>query len=417
MKKTIALFLSLVLAVSAAGCGKGVAKSESSTTADQTESTAATTKEATTKETTVETTEATTAATTAKETTPAGGLSDDLYDFTVALNGITYSIPCPYTDIEANGWKADFGTETIDPGYYDIVNAKNGGITLCFDIANLGVDSIPYAEGYIGGFSYGVLENSEGCTIELSKGITYGSTKEEVLAAYGEPTRTYEGDSYLSLSYENDSYSSYKFMIDSETGLVESIDIQNLVVPETTDNTAAVSGDVPAIISAYKAPTDLGKDLLSFNVKYGGNLYNLPAPVAEFVKNGWKVKDGAGKTVVAKGYLVGVTLSKDNQTLSTTVENYTDNATTVENCFVTEVEYNGTTTKIPLELPGGITDKSTYDEMIAAYGKPDNSEESSKTYHYYTYGDIWEKVEFCFNTEESSVLVITVQHNPKEFGK
>jgi len=332
------------------------------------------------------------------------------------LNGVVYTLPCLYSEIAANGWEADFGTETIDPGYYDIVNGKNGDITLCFDIANLGVDTIPYADGYIGGFTYGILENDKGCTLELAKGITYGSTKEEVIAAYGEPTRTNDGSSYTTLAYERDTYSTYKFMINNDNGLVENIAIKNFVISETAAPTATASGEVPAVVTSYVAPTEIGTELLSFNVNYGGTLYNLPAPMAEFIKNGWTVKDRAGETVDAKGYMVGVTLSKDNQTLTTTVENYADKATTVENCFVTIVMFDENRTKTTIELPGGITENSTYEDIIAAYGKPDKVDETSTTYHYYTYGSIWEEVEIIFNTETNKIGAITVQHDPKDLA-
>jgi len=422
MKKSSLLILSLVLVLmlvmSMAGCGKAAVKTIEATTAEKTEATSSeTSKETTAAETTKATAKETTAETTIKETANTGAMSDNLYDFTVKLNGVVYKLPCLYSEIAANGWVADFGTETIDPGYYDIANAKNGDITIAFDIANLGVDTIPYADGYIGGFSYGILEHDKGCTLELAKGITYGSTKEAVIAAYGEPTRNSKGDSYTTLSYESDTYSTYKFMINNDTGLVDSIAIKNLVISEAAAPTDTTSGEVPAVVTSYVAPTELGTDLMSFNVNYGGSLYNLPAPMAEFIKNGWTVQDGAGTTVVAKGYLVGVTLSKDNQTLTTTVNNYADKATTVENCFVTVVMFDENRTKTTIELPGGITENSSYNEMITAYGKPDDVDETSASFHYYTYGSIWEEVEIIFNTETNKVSAITVQHDPEDFSQ
>ena len=260
MKKFISLMLSLVLVISLAGCGKDIAETAEEST-EPAETTTEETKAKATKESTKETTAETTAETTVETTEAtdkpvnAGTLSDDLYDFTIALNDVVYTLPCLYTEIETNGWKGDFGAETMDPGYYDIVNAKNGDVTMCFDLANLGVDTIAYADGYIGGLTYGILENDKGCTLELAKGITYGSAKDEVIAAYGEPTNIFEGDSYTTLAYEADTYSTYKFMINNENGLVENIAIKNLVVVESSEP-AAASGEVPAVVATYKAPTE-----------------------------------------------------------------------------------------------------------------------------------------------------------------
>ena len=59
-------------------------------------------------------------------------------------------------------------------------------------------------------------------------GITLGSTKEEVLSAYGNPQDAYEGDSITSMYYYNsDSYrNGMDITIDNETGKVSGITIR-----------------------------------------------------------------------------------------------------------------------------------------------------------------------------------------------
>lgn len=345
----------------------------------------------------------------------ATDLSDDIYSYQVQLNGVVYSLPALYTDFAANGWMASgFDTNTLKPNSKTLGDpAKIGDQTVTLTMFNPGMDVLTYDKCYVCAVSMDSFYAKKGASLVLPKGITIGSTEADVIAAYGEPSDTYEGSSRKSLTYSTDVYCSIKISIDSASGQVESIAVQNIIKPADTAAAvaAAPAGDVPDVVKAYVAPTELGENWDSFCAKYAGDNYHLPAPVAAFTDNGWKLLD-TDVIVPAQSGKVGMSLQKDNQVLRTTLHNYSDTAQPAANCFVTEIMYDVNRTKLSIELPKGITENSTMDDVTAAFGEPDKTEEST-IFTYYTFGKIWEEVTISFNKETGKISKIEVNHTPK----
>lgn len=343
----------------------------------------------------------------------SGTLSDDLYSFQVQVNGVTYSLPALYSEFEANGWIGkDFDTSTIKPKNKTLSDrVSNGEQIVYLAIVNLAGDVLTYDKCYVGKVSLSTSDAKKGATLVLPKGITLGSTMDEVTAAYGEPSDLRESAVKKTLTYSAEIYSSVKIIIDSETNLVDQIEVENLISKQPAV-LPSVNGDVPKVVTDYKSPSDLGSDWNSFNVKYAGAIYHIPAPVAAFVANGWRLLD-TDVVVDAQSSKVGVSLQKDNQTLRTTVKNYADTAQPVSNCFVTIVMYDKNSTKLSIELAEGITEGSTIEELIAAYGEPKDKDTSASTYDYYSYGKVFEEVEIYVSKETGKISKIVVNNSPK----
>jgi len=119
--------------------------------------------------------------------------------------------------------------------------------------------------------------------------------------------------------------------------------------------------------------------------------------------------------VNAQSAKVGVSLQKNNQTLRTTLFNYTDNAQPAVNCFVTVVMFDKNQTKLSIELAKGITEKSSIEDVIAAYGNAGETSDST-SFEYYTYGKIWEKVTILINKDDKTISKIEVQYQPKKLN-
>ena len=173
------------------------------------------------------------------------------------------------------------------------------------------------------------------------------------------------------------------------------VDIRNFKEPEGFDK-GSVSTDVPDIVRNYKAPTALDGDFMEPDVEFMGDFYRLPAPVSAFLSNGW--------------------VMKENQTVRFSVYNLTENATAIENCFVTELSFGSYDPEIlALKLSENITLGADKNELITKASErgylhedKDNyltiyPDKDSKLDHY---------VEFWFNEEESTTQVasITVRH-------
>ncbi|MBU3175548.1 hypothetical protein KPL47_04120 [Clostridium estertheticum] len=347
-------------------------------------------------------------------TKPASvAISNDLYQYQVLINGIAYSLPAAFSTFEKNGWVGeDFLKSTLAPNKYKIVYLKKGEQTMMINIANFGTDVLPLSKCHVGAITIDSENIKKGTTISIAKGITIGSTNAEVTAAFGKASSQYNGDTRIKLTYKSGTYSNYEISIDTKTKKVSSIKLENLAPPAKA---AAKSTDtnIPTVVKNYKAPSSVGKDLLSFQVKYGGKFYKLPVPITELIKNGWVLQSTSSKVIPAKSSAVGVELRKDNQVLRTQIKNYSDKGQPLKYCFATYIEYYNNGAVIDLDLPKGISQKSTLAQVTAAFGKP-TKVDSSPSFKYYTYGKIFEQV--VFMTKDGKIEKIEVNYAPKDLN-
>lgn len=315
-------------------------------------------------------------------------LSDDIYSFQISINDVIYQFPMTYQDFVATGWTYDGDEEyAIPSGAYGVTDwFKSGEEKLMSYAVNFGINEAPMTECYLGGVKLDLFD-FEPSSAELPKGIQLGvSTQEDVKAAYGEPTNSYESDSYPTMTYELDSYSQVRLTFETAKGLIlQGIEIQNLVMPEDFD-AGEVDTSVPEITQAYQAPDSVGDDLLDYTFEYAGDVYRLPAPVSEFLNNGWKVIETESEvTITGDGY-GKVTLMKDNQKFWSFVRNYHQNATGIENCFVNQISANIHECNVPMTVANGITmgmKQADLEKSLKGY----DFEKESSSYDFYEVSD------------------------------
>ncbi|MDO4345135.1 MAG: hypothetical protein Q4C50_10075 [Eubacteriales bacterium] len=357
------------------------------------------------------------------EETKEAVLSDDIYSFSLLLDGDLYEFPMSYEDFTALGWeyKDDAGTEISPNQYSPSETFSKGNLDAYAKIINLGINTLPVSECTVGGLSIDSwqFEDAPDTVIEFPKGIVFGkSTLEDIKAAYGEPSDTYEGDLYTMLSYEYDYYQEIEFYVDKETGVIDEFDIENFVVDEESNAAAAaeVSSDPTEEVLAYTAPTELGDDLLSFIVEYAGDLYQLPAPVSVFLENGWTLKEKDSDSVIAGKDFGWVYMMKDNQEYHSTVRNYSPNAAAIENCFVTSVESSVDSTNLPITIQKGITLGMSNEDLLAALeGEDYETDDSSDMFIYYTIEgkeSSLDGIQILVKREDNAVTSIEVEYEP-----
>jgi hypothetical protein len=237
-----------------------------------------------------------------------------------------------------------------------------------------------------------------------------GSTEEEVLAAYGEPTDLYESELSKSLMYSTDSYAEIDIDIDVTAGVVEGMKMRNMMSKEKAPE---YTGDAPAAVTSYKQPAALGSSWDSYTAKYGGALYKLPVPVSVLMENGWEPVDDVNTMVDGKSYLIGFQIRNGNQVLRASITNYDGNQQPVMYCFVTKIEYYDNGAQVSMELPKGLSEKSSIEDFIKAYGTPAETSESS-TFNYYIWGKSFERLEVVTNNETNVITHITLEYSPRE---
>lgn len=379
-----------------------------------------------------QTTEAATEATAENEASQAGetvdtapaaaGLGTDIYSFQLEYAGKLIQLPMTYEDFTALGWtlsENDSPDTMVPTGSYTMVTFNNGEVSAYVDMINFGINEAAVTDCLVAGIT---LDMSWGDTdltanpVNLPGGISMGvSNVDDIKAAYGEPSDTYDSDLYTKMTYEKDSYEQVELCVYKESNTLLQVDIRNFKEPEGFDK-GSVSTEVPEIVTAYQTPEALGSDFMDPEVEFMGNLYRLPAPVSVFLDNGWEMKDVAEDAFIEGGGLEVIEMMKDNQTVRLSVHNLTENATFIENCFVTELSFGSYDPEVlALKLSENITLGADKSELIAKAGERGylyEDEDNYLTIYPNKDSKLEHSVQFWFNEEESTTKVasITVCH-------
>ena len=350
----------------------------------------------------------------------AATLSSNIYDFQVKIGDAVYQFPMSYEDFTAQGWTMDDSSatpeDTLGTNSYNWVNFAKGSDRVTAYLINFGINAVPLSQCLVGGVSIdGTYDFALNATpVELAGGIQMGvSGLDDIKAAYGDPSDTYEGDLYTKYTYEKDLYEEVEMYVYKDDNTLKQVDMKNLVEPEGYDK-GTVSDEVPDIVTSYQAPAELGADLLDPQVEYCGDLYTLPAPVSAFLANGWTlsgVEDGA---FVAGGDVEFIDMMKNNQSVHFSIYNLTENATSVENCFVRELSYASYDNEaLALKLSGGFELGAKKADLIA--------EAEAKGYLYSEDGDylniyktentkIDNRAQFWFDADEGGEVSTGIQY-------
>lgn len=314
-------------------------------------------------------------------------LSDDIYSFQIQINDEVYQFPMSYDDFVARGWEYDPGTyeeaPEFQPNQYSVSETfKKDGLEVYGIIANFGMNTEPIEKCQVCGVKLDKFDfDKEGTSnVILPGGIEWNvSTVDDIKAAYGDPSDSYDGDLYTSLTYQLDFYQEVELFVYKEENALLSVTVENLVPLDDVAkaDTSEVSDEIPDVVKKYVAPTSLGSDLEEFIVEFDGALYKLPCPVSEFEKNGWEIVESDSDSVI-KGQSYGwVTIMKNNQQFRTTANNYADDATTISNCFISDLEASEYKANLPMKLCNGLEFGMKKDAAIKILKNEKNLEENA----------------------------------------
>jgi len=344
-------------------------------------------------------------------------MSDDLFDFTVKIDGDVFKLPVSLEVFMSYGWKPtreltgtllpgddfslDFGSRfmfTRDDSYISVT------------LANMS-DEVRYiSKSTIIGLST-IFTNA---TIELPHGIRKGtSTMDDVLSAFGDPYETSENtwSGTLTLQYRpEDTFGEWVWIyIDYLNGDVVSdflIRNKSQIDSDLISDMATVHDEVTEKERNYIVPAALGDDLSSFIVEIYGDLYRIPAPVSAFMDNGWEVDREHSWSIPTESIprqreAHHFTLIRGSERFPVTLFNFGDKLLTVERCFVVRFDiYSDQSENI--RRPGGITVGTPERRLIELLGDmSENLYEDSPTSRIYTYHpagrDAWLLSEFVFS--------------------
>lgn len=345
-------------------------------------------------------------------------MSDDLNDFTFKLEGVVYKLPCKYEDLTKNGWtisSTGYNSESkIAGNSYDSFYMSKDGRKIMVYSYNMSGNVKSIKDCKIGGIE---CEAYNEVDFVIAKNITVKSSVEEIKTAFGVPGYSNSGSDYESMTYyaqKDSSYNSVKFYI-SNDGKYSSIEMKNFI--ETEDDKTTTSTERPSYLDEYKAPTAMGKDLKSAVVKIEGDLYQLPAPVSEFIDNGWKIAQQSGDVVA--GGTDSIRVEKNGKKLDLYIVNYAEYQTTVENCAVYKVyadDYNNASVLIGSDAKS-ITVGTAKEEVDAAVSEDFDYYEGtySHSYSYSEYKDRDFSVSINVDKETGKVSSVSVSCKTWEY--
>ena len=353
--------------------------------------------------------------------------SDDLYDYQFKFDGIIYQLPMYYSDFIDLGWKiTDKDDEnTLVPSDSHVYIYHNFWQLSCsVDIVNFTYNEAKLSDCVVFGIDFD--EYSLGNTdyvVELTKGIKTGvSTLADIEAAYGTPSDIYEGNTYTQYTYSEDSYKKIILYVYNDSGVLESVEMQNAETPAGFD-AGKLSNEVPDCVASYIAPTELGTNLLSYTFVLDGKLYKLPCPVMAFINNGYTVVEDDSDEYISADSYADITLRKNNSNVELSVDNPTTNSVKIEHGMVYDVQIRSTQNQsnysftddnatLPLNIKMGMSKSDVIDILN------DNSitfeEDNSYSYvhdidiYYNTSSKYNDYVSLSFNTDSDTLTSFRV---------
>ena len=311
-------------------------------------------------------------------------------DYAISIDGEVMQFPMLYSDFEKYGYTAeDDMSITLQPMQYSWFYFTKGDHRLSFTIANFGNNTIPANESVVCGITidsfYWPADDGE---VLLPQGIVRGkSTREDVEAAYGEPSDVYEGDLYTKLTYETDIYEDLELEFDIESGVLTDIDLSKLAEPENFD-AGEVSTEVPERVSAYENPAELSSTLGDYEIRIQDVVYTIPAAIKAFLNDGWEIDTENSEEFIPAKNSAWVTLKKGGKSFRSLAKNFEDYAVTVDNGWITSIDTGLQSLDVDVELAGGVTigmSTEDFEQLLKDAGIDYELDDDSENFHYYNF--------------------------------
>lgn len=179
--------------------------------------------------------------------------------------------------------------------------------------------------------------------------------------------------------------------------------------------TACGGGNNSAWIEEGTGKIDATLDCGQFVVN--GDVYSFPAGISDWTSNGWHISNNYEnkdsfelESNILSNEFELFNDEHDSQYVRMCALNLGTEPAKLEDCTTDCLKLKLTEGKddIRVVLPGGITCKSTRDDIIAAYGEPEETDDDFLTYTYTGKDDLEIIVEFRFPTETADQVVYTI---------
>lgn len=294
-------------------------------------------------------------------------LSDDIYSYSFAVNGVVYQIPMWFKDFEAMGWEfQEDRTVEVQSNQYAISQYwKKDDLEISTSIANLTPNNAILEDCLVASVSvYEYKTLNLESVIELPGGIVFReSTKDDILNAYGEPTDYDEGEYYITIKYKKDIYQTIELKVSQETGLLCEFKMENMIPLEGGNDT--ITTEVPEAIQNYQASAELSDKIYDMQFELDDVIYDMPCPLAYMLDHGFEIDEEYLDTVVGSGQTAYVNISYGDASFLCNVSNKEDYGTTLINCWVDNIRFHVTDLEQGVSFSGGLYLGMTEAEFLA----------------------------------------------------
>lgn len=164
----------------------------------------------------------------------SGKLGKTWDTYTVQLNDKVITLPCEMKDLEAIGFQLDTGDKAADymvnPDEYELAFFNDQyGHSIMFDMVNDTDSAQKIVDCKVGGIYVDSYDMEDGRLSVIFPGnVQIGTTKDDVVAAYGEASDVYKGDTLHSYTWyaDDDYYKSCSIELDAKTQKVDCMSMQ-----------------------------------------------------------------------------------------------------------------------------------------------------------------------------------------------
>ena len=296
---------------------------------------------------------------------------DALEDGTFTLDGVDYTLPCKYSQFTDNGWTLTNVKEsaTINGNDKQYATMAKGGKKIELLFKNASGDRKLIPDCPIVGLTAYTKQLGDASMLKVGGNQVLSMSTSQLKEAFGIPSFTNKGSSTETYKFEKSDTQYGKFVYYS--GVIDHFELRK---EGDAEKQSEPSGGVVSALS---------DDLQDFTFKLDGVCYQLPCSYQDLTKNGWVLSYGPDESsTLESGKSEYVKLSKAGNNVELTVKNMTEGQQQLSNCTVASIEaqLKEVDGKDYFQIAKQISPYSTKDEIIAAFGTPNTTNEGSADY-------------------------------------
>lgn len=141
-------------------------------------------------------------------------VNNTIYDYMFCLDDMVYALPCNASDFSDNGWLIhNYGEETVvAPGEDVYVGLEKGDMSVAVTLSNpYTTEDIALEDSLVTSISISGYNGTDAASTYIANGIHIGSSYDDVIACYGEPTEVNEVE-----GYEEEAYTYVTYLVDPD---------------------------------------------------------------------------------------------------------------------------------------------------------------------------------------------------------